>query len=54
MSCLILALKMPRCIRFSKYIAAPSHGVPYRPEIVEAMKDEIHVYGRAFCAAKAG
>ena len=27
------------------YIAAPSHGVPYRPEVVEAMRDEIRSYG---------
>ena len=30
------------------YIAAPSHGVPYDPEIVAAMNDEIATYGRAF------
>ncbi len=28
------------------YVAAPSHGVPYDPEIVEAMVDEIATYGR--------
>jgi hypothetical protein len=28
------------------YIAMPSHGVPYDPGIVEAMNDEIAVYGR--------
>lgn len=29
------------------YIAAPSHEVPYDPELLQAMKDEIEVYGRA-------
>ena len=28
------------------YVAAPSHGVPYRQEIVDAMVDEIATYGR--------
>ena len=28
------------------YIAAPSHGVPYDQELIDAMNDEIHVYGR--------
>lgn len=28
------------------YIAAPSHGVPYDPAIIEAMHDEIATYGR--------
>jgi uroporphyrinogen-III decarboxylase len=28
------------------YIAAPSHSVPYSPEILAAMSDEIAVYGR--------
>jgi hypothetical protein len=28
----------------------PSHGVPYKPEIVEAMNEEIAVFGRAFYA----
>lgn len=30
------------------YIAEPSHSVPYRPELVEAMIDEIAVYGRTY------
>lgn len=30
------------------YIAAPSHGVPYKPEIIHAMNDEINKYGRSF------
>jgi uroporphyrinogen decarboxylase len=30
------------------YIAAPSHGVPYKPEIIHAMNDEIATYGRTF------
>ena len=30
------------------YIAAPSHGVPYRQELIDAMNDEIAVYGKAF------
>ena len=30
------------------YIAGPSHGVPYRPEIIEVMNDEIATYGRQF------
>ena len=30
------------------YIAGPSHGVPYRQELIDAMNDEIAVYGRAF------
>jgi len=30
------------------YIAGPSHGVPYRQDIVDAMHDEIKTYGRAF------
>lgn len=29
------------------YIAGPSHGVPYRKELIDAMRDEIAVYGRA-------
>jgi uroporphyrinogen-III decarboxylase len=29
------------------YIAAPSHSVPYTPEIMAAMNDEIATYGRA-------
>jgi uroporphyrinogen-III decarboxylase len=33
------------------YIAAPSHDVPYDPELLKAMKDEIDVYGRAFYGA---
>ena len=28
------------------YIAGPSHGVPYDPEIIAAMNDEIRTYGR--------
>jgi len=28
------------------YIAGPSHGVPYRQEIIDAMNDEIATYGR--------
>lgn len=28
------------------YIAAPSHGVPYDQELIDAMNDEIRVYGR--------
>ena len=30
------------------YVAAPSHDVPYKQELLEAMKDEIEAYGRAF------
>lgn len=30
------------------YIAGPSHGVPYRREIVDAMNDEINLYGHTF------
>ena len=30
------------------YIAAPSHGVPYRQELIDAMNDEIRLYGCAF------
>lgn len=30
------------------YIAGPSHGVPYKKELIDAMNDEIAVYGRAF------
>lgn len=30
------------------YIAAPSHSVPYDPELLHAMQDEIATYGRAF------
>ncbi|WP_346360302.1 uroporphyrinogen decarboxylase family protein, partial [Bosea sp. (in: a-proteobacteria)] len=33
------------------YVAAPSHGVPYEPEIVAAMTDEIATYGRRFYQA---
>jgi uroporphyrinogen decarboxylase len=29
------------------YIASPSHGVPYDKELIDAMNDEITVYGRA-------
>jgi uroporphyrinogen decarboxylase len=29
------------------YIAGPSHGVPYEPELMAAMNDEIATYGRA-------
>lgn len=29
------------------YVAGPSHGVPYDPELIDAMNDEIAVYGRA-------
>jgi hypothetical protein len=40
------------------YIAAPSHAVPYRRDLLDAMNDEIASYGRAFCrrskAAAAG
>jgi uroporphyrinogen-III decarboxylase len=32
------------------YVATPSHSVPYRPEIVTAMEDEIATYGRAYYA----
>lgn len=32
------------------YIAGPSHGVPYSPEIINAMNDEIATFGRAFYA----
>lgn len=32
------------------YVAAPSHGVPYDEEIINAMDDEIATYGRAFYA----
>jgi hypothetical protein len=28
------------------YIAGPSHGVPYRQELIDAMNDEIRTYGR--------
>jgi len=34
------------------YIAEPSHAVPYRQEIINAMKDEILTYGREFYARK--
>jgi len=30
------------------YIAGPSHGVPYDPEIIAAMNDEINTYGRDY------
>jgi hypothetical protein len=30
------------------YIAAPSHSVPYQPELLFAMEDEIKVYGHEF------
>ena len=30
------------------YVAAPSHGVPYRQEVMDAMNDEIARYGCAF------
>ncbi len=30
------------------YVACPSHGVPYKPEILDAMNDEIRTYGREF------
>jgi len=30
------------------YIAAPSHNVPYDPELLAAMRDEIATYGRAY------
>jgi hypothetical protein len=30
------------------YIAAPSHGVPYKQDLIDAMNDEIAVYGRGF------
>ena len=30
------------------YIAAPSHGVPYDPAIIDAMNDEIACFGREF------
>ncbi len=30
------------------YIAAPSHRVPYKQELIDAMNDEITVYGRAY------
>lgn len=30
------------------YMAAPSHGVPYRQDIIDAMHDEIRTYGREF------
>lgn len=30
------------------YIAAPSHSVPYQPDLLAAMNDEIAVYGRQF------
>jgi len=30
------------------YVAAPSHGVPYKQELIDAMNDEIAVYGAAF------
>ena len=34
------------------YVAAPSHGVPYRQDIVDAMVDEIATYGRRLYQAK--
>jgi len=33
------------------YIANPSHGVPYKQELLDAMNDEIAVYGKAVYAA---
>jgi hypothetical protein len=36
------------------YIAAPSHGVQYVPEIIAAMNDEIATYGRQHCRRRAG
>jgi hypothetical protein len=30
------------------YIAAPSHGVPYEQELIDAMNDEIKLYGCSF------
>ena len=30
------------------YIAAPSHGVPYKQELIDAMNDEIRLYGCSF------
>ena len=29
------------------YIAAPSHGVPYEQDLIDAMNDEIEIYGRS-------
>ena len=34
------------------YLAAPSHSVPYDPELLFAMEDEIRQYGRRFYAGK--
>ena len=30
------------------YVAGPSHGVPYKKELIDAMNDEVAVYGKAF------
>jgi uroporphyrinogen-III decarboxylase len=30
------------------YVAAPSHGVPYKQELIDAMNDEIRLYGCSF------
>jgi uroporphyrinogen-III decarboxylase len=35
------------------FIAAPSHSVPYDPEILHAMDDEIATYGRAYYGQQA-
>jgi hypothetical protein len=34
------------------YIAAPSHGVPYEQELIDAMNDEIKLYGCSFYQKK--
>ena len=34
------------------YIAQPSHQVPFEPELLEAMNDEIAVYGRSVYQSK--
>ena len=36
------------------YIAAPSHDVPYRQELLDAMNDEIENYGRFFYQKQSG
>jgi len=43
-------LRIDQLAQGGGYIAAPSHSVPYDPELVQAMNDEIDRYGRAVYA----
>lgn len=43
---------VPHGMEAVTYISAPSHGVPYDQELIDAMNDEIKTHGRSVYQTK--